>query len=256
VIPGWSNAQALLRYSSSRHESVPRNTSHTWFGTLQRPIRNAEIDEGSLRTLALSLQFQRESMPYGIGPAYAGRFDVERSLGGSIVENGGYTKIDGSIVWRIPTFYRRRLLPNALDFKLAAGTATGDLPRQRFGIIDGSTLLTTFGGLRTRDDRPYEGESYAAFIAEHSFRTILFERLGLDGLARHGWNVILTGGVARVWTSDSRAEALSTGIQKPNQLHTEIGLSFSGIFGLIRLDYARRLDSAGHRIGISVARMF
>ncbi|GMQ82156.1 MAG: DUF5686 and carboxypeptidase-like regulatory domain-containing protein [Rhodothermia bacterium] len=255
-IPWWRAASAQVTFSDSRHDNEIRNISRGLIGSPDVFIPNSEIDAGTLQSIFLRLSYQEDSVPFGIGGQYTARIDVERSVGGTIVEDGYYTRIGGVVVWRIPTFYRRRLLPNTLDFKLTAGTFSGHLPRQRWGTIDGSAILTTFGGLRTRRERPYEGESYVAFMAEHSFRTILFERLGLQRLVRYGWNLILTGAVARTWISDQRIGEYSDLAENPQTVHSELGVSLSGLFGLVRIDYTRRMDASGYSIGIAVARMF
>ena len=256
-IPGLNAATAQITLSDSRHRSEVRNISGAVFGTPSLIIPNAPIDEGSLQSVFLRLRYTGgDSVPYGIGGEYSVQFDVEQSLGGSIVEAGHFIQFSGALAWRIPTFYNRRFLPNTLDFKIVAGTYSGHLPRQRFGIVDGSAILATFGGLRTRKERPYEGESYAAFLAEHSFRTILFERLGLRKLVRYGWNIILTGAVAKTWVSDGRAADLSPAVEITENVHTELGISLSGLFGLVRIDYARRMDASGYTVGITVARIF
>ena len=255
-IPGWRAASAQVTFSDSRHDNEVRNISGGLVGTMDTVIPNGEIDEGTLQSIIFRFAYRGDSVPYGIGGQYTARLDVERSVGGTIVEDEHYTRISGAVVWRIPTFYRRRLLPNTLDFKVTAGTFAGHLPRQRWGTVDGSAILTTFGGLRTRRDRPYEGESYVSFMAEHSFRTILFERLGLQQLVRYGWNLILTGAVARTWISDARVGEYSGLEENPQTLHSELGVSLSGLFGLVRIDYTRRMDAPGYSIGIAVARMF
>ncbi len=39
-------------------------------------------------------------------------------------------------------------------------------------------------------------------------------------------------------------------------IHTEIGASLNSIFGVVRLDFAKRLDTTGFFIGFSVPRYF
>ena len=55
----------------------------------------------------------------------------------------------------------------------------------RVRTVDGSLgFFRPFGGLRTLDGYPYEGEKYLGLFWEHNFRTVPFEILGLRGLAR------------------------------------------------------------------------
>jgi len=39
-------------------------------------------------------------------------------------------------------------------------------------------------------------------------------------------------------------------------IHTEAGISLNSIFGIARLDFAKRLDASGFYIGFSVPRYF
>ena len=105
--------------------------------------------------------------------------------------------------WVFSTFYKRRLLPNTLDVGVKAGTFSGDLPYQKTGIVDGALgLISPYGILRAARGHPYEGEQYIALHAEHNFRTIPFELIGLQPLVERDIGLILFGGAVRTWGPD------------------------------------------------------
>jgi hypothetical protein len=137
------------------------------------------------------------------------------------------------------------------------GTSTGNLPLQRFGIVDGSfDAISPYTTLRTRKQRPYEGEHYFGFFWEHNFRTVPFELINFNFLVDHGIGIILYGGHGRSWISDERLSLLSFTPAYSNQFHNEIGLSINNIFSFVRVDTSYRLENKLFYVGVSLARFF
>ncbi|MEO0560258.1 MAG: carboxypeptidase regulatory-like domain-containing protein [Bacteroidota bacterium] len=162
-----------------------------------------------------------------------------------------YWRAEAVAQTRIVTFGRRRVLPAALDVRLSGGVAGGDVPVFRQFALEhavgtGPVGFTAFGALRSRTDAPEAGDRYAMLAWEHSFRTIPFEILGLDGLTRRAYNVILHGAHARTWDGPFAS----------TQTHHELGISLSGLVGGLRLDVTQRLDRPATVIGVGVARVF
>jgi hypothetical protein len=144
---------------------------------------------------------------------------------------------------RFETWLRRRFLPNVLDVKLIAGTATGTLPVYKTHVVDGSlSAFTPFGGLRTLRSAAYEANDILALHWEHHFRTVPFEWIGWDAAVDKGIGVIVFGSSAQTW--------------RPKRTHHEIGASISGLFSVMRVDVAYRLDQPGFFAGLSLARIF
>ena len=243
----WSVEYAERQYE----EEIARVTRGLIGGRL--PADENVSGDGDLNSVTVRIEYDGDSIPLGIGAEYSARIEVERDVTPMLGGAENFTRITGTLVWRIPTFFRRRLIPNSLDLKITGQTYSGSLPVQRNAIVDGSTLLSTFGGLRTRIGRPYEGGKVFSFMWEHSFRSVLFERLGWEAAARNNLNLIVHGGHARVWDS---GPASVYGRRSPGGFHHEIGWSISGIFGLLRLDFTHRLDEPDFRFGLSMARIF
>ncbi|MDZ7694894.1 MAG: hypothetical protein U5K69_27885 [Balneolaceae bacterium] len=129
------------------------------------------------------------------------------------------------------------------------------------GIIDVAVdHFSPFGTLKTRQQTPYVGEQYAMINAEHNFRSIPFEVLGLQQLVDWNWGLILFGGAGKTWISDERQQSVfdKTGYLLPvaDDLHLEAGISLNGLFGLFRVDFSQRLDQPAFMINVSVARIF
>jgi len=243
-------------FRSEKHASLPHTTNYDLLGT--SPLReNPVILEGDLQSLSATLVIGDSFNPLGLFGQNRIALSIEHSdpdfLGGDMA----FTRYDIAVDGRLPTFFRRRLLANTLDVRLTAGTSSGDLPPQRRGIVDGSLgIYSPFGGLRTLEGIPYMGDQYAAFFWEHNFRTVPFEILGLRSLAQDGYNLIVFGGHGRTWIADDAPFSLVSVPRVPDGFHHELGVSFSGIFRILRLDLAARLDEPGFAVGVSAARIF
>ncbi len=253
---GVAFSQPEVRFSlglqAERHASLQQKTSYDLVGRSARLRPNPPIDEGRHATFTAKLV---------VGDDFdvAGVFGRRRLALGFERNPGDYTRYTLDLVWRLETFYRRRLLPNTLDVRVAAGTATGTLLPQRFGIVDGALgVYTPFGALKTLGGVPYEGEEHLAFFWEHNFRTVPFELLGLRGLARRGYSLIVFGGHGRTWLRPEASDVPTLGYvpRVPDGFHHELGVSLSGLFGFFRLDAAARLDAPGFAVGVAAARIF
>lgn len=220
-----------------------------WHG-MRRP--NPLIEEGTLHAFRFDVGLNVSPNTYG----FSGNRQLQLSIevaDNAIGSDFSYTKFDAALSFNFETFFQRRLFANTLDLQLAAGTALGDLPLQRFGSIDGTkNRFTPFGSLRTRKYLPYTGSSYWLAVAEHNFRTVPFEILGLRSLVDRGWGVIVFAGAG--YTEASRD--FSDSIMMTDGVHSEAGISLNSIFGILRVDVAKRLDAPGAFVGISLPRYF
>lgn len=222
------------------------------FGNHDTRRENMAIEDGTLQSIRFDLGYNIGTQNYGFSGNRQIRLISEIS-DESVGSDFNFSKYTVKFDWNMNTFYQRRLFANTLDFHLTAGTSIGELPLQRFGAIDGSmNRFTPFGSLKTRESLPYEGNRYWLAIAEHNFRTIPFELMGLRYLVDKGWGLILFGGAGYADAVGNYPDTLLTS----DGIHSEVGISLNGIFGLARLDFAKRLDSPGSFIGFSVARYF
>lgn len=237
------------KHDSFEPETVFDNSLFNWHNTRRN---HPEIEEGRLRSAVLEIGYNLSSQDFGFAGKRQIRLiaEVSDDVFGSDFSFGRYSV---NLDWNFETFYQRRLFANTLDLHFSAGTYTGELPFQRFGAIDGSkNYFSPFGSLKTRSNLPYEGSEYWLITAEHNFRTIPFELLGIRMPVDKGWGLILFGGAgfSRASGSYPVQPMVSDGI------HTEIGVSMNSLFGIMRIDFAKRLDRPGSFIGFSVPRYF
>ncbi len=234
--------------------SIKAITAYDLFAKPGEPRPNPPVSERRLHAVALAGYYDLSGMTDSILPRFLMR---SASLG---IEYGklegirnAYIRLNGRISWEFDTFFSRRPFPNTLTIDLRGGTRFGDLPVHRFGTIPGSIgIMRRFGSLHTLIGRPYEGDRYIGFFWEHNFRTVPFELLGLQGLARKGYGVIVGGGHARTWVSPSPLVEQPDLHLFPEGMHHEITVSLNGVPGSFRVTFARRLDRPGHSIGIDL----
>lgn len=225
-------------------------------GFIQR--ENPMVDEGTDVFTELRIEYGSDDVPFSVIGNKYGAVAVRQGLEAM---NGDfdYTRITARLDWQFKTFYKRRFLPNTLDVRLLAGTYVNELPYHLWHGFDSSLgYFGPFGTFKTLGNLPIEAESMGAIHWEHNFRTIPFELIGLIGLARKGYGVIVHGSHG-VYKSDVSRSAFtllpgSNMSGHKGELH-EMGMSINGVFGLLRVDASKRLNGSGYFLGFSVARI-
>lgn len=256
-----ADLSARIAFSSFDHSPLQAVTAYDVFGKNRSLQLNPAIDEGMLNSIRFSAGYNlNEGYSYGVTGFRQIRVGMEQSadwLGSDF----DFTRYQASVFWSFSTFYQRRFLSNTLDVNITAGTHSGDLPLQKLAFVDGAMgVFSPFGSLKTIRNRPYEGEQYVSIVAEHNFRTIPFELLGLLWLADQNMGIIVFGGAARTWVSGSYKQSVLNEkgyvINNTGDVHLETGISLNGFLGLFRIDFAQRLDEPAFLINISLARLF
>lgn len=243
--------QARLDWRDEKHRSLASQTDFDLLGRTDGLRPNPTVDEGRMRRLDLQLSVGANATTFGLeGPRAAVSASYSDGWMGSDFD---YASIHGQATWRQPTFLRRRFIPNTLSVKLVGGAHTGDLPVQRFGILDVALgPLSPFGVLRGERGHPYVGESYAAMFWEHDFRTTPFEILRLWPLVKRGFGASVHGASGQTWISRSTRAALPLKPRWARKRHDEVGASLQFYF-FGKVDVTRRLDTDGWFVGVSVA---
>ncbi|MGH1363485.1 MAG: DUF5686 family protein [Calditrichia bacterium] len=256
-LPDALNTTLSFTYRQEDHSSLRKNTDYAFFDDTVIQRNNPNITEGDMRTLSTVLEYDDSYTPFGLVGEKGMRLEIEHS---SDVLNSDFdfTRYQAEIYWKIPTFLRRRILPNAIDVLVSAGKTTGTVPAQRLGAIDtGFEAFRPFGTFRSLRNQPLEGDEHLAIFWEHNFRTAPFELLGLNTLARKNWGILLHGASGRTWLTDETAQQLYFLPRVSEETHHEIGVSVNGVFGLFRVDFTQQLNgNVGSYFGIGAARFF
>lgn len=249
---------SLYRYES--HKSIGYKTSYDLLGSSMIQRNNPAINEGDLSSLTLIYERGEGAEAFGVIGADNVKFEIEQSFK-ILGSDWDYTRFNVDIYRRYSTFYKRRFIPNSLDLRLNAGTHIGDLPVQKNGTIDVSLgYFTPFGAFKSKRYVPYEGSSYLALHAEHNFRSIPFEAIGIPNAAKNGIGLIIFGGIGKTWMIEAQKIFLyNQSNYSPsitNDTHSELGISISNIFSLFRIDIAYNFNEAGIYPGIALSRLF
>jgi len=248
-----TDLEVALTWSREEYSSLVQRLNKSWMGIEMADQFNPGVDEGTLDRISLRVTRDWDFLRFPIGPQQRATLRIEKGLGGDVASGADYWRVEADVFMRIPTFFKRRLIPNALDLRVVGGHVWGDAPVQRLGTIDGSSSLTTFGAIKTIDQPPYVGGQWGLLAWEHTFRTVPFEWFDWRWAVERHWSVIVHG--AHGWSDQKRAIPLGyAGLN--GKWHHEAGISLSGLFTMFRLDAAWRLDSPGFRIGLSTARIF
>ena len=249
-----------LYYSTENHSSIDYKTNYNLRGNNRSSRINPSIEDGRLASVNIEIEGGSGKEALGVIEASNLYFGVEGSHN-ALGSDWNFARFELEIFQRIKTFYKRRLIPNVLDVKIYGGSFVGEIPIQRNGALDAALgIYSPFGVFKTKAFTPYEGASYASLYAEHNFRSIPLEVIGWNGAGKKGLSIIVFGGVGKTWES-SKQKVFIQGLpgnilSSTNGLHSEIGVSLSNIFSLIRLDLTYRLDTPGFYPGISLSRIF
>ncbi|WP_445665368.1 DUF5686 family protein [Fodinibius sp. AD559] len=261
IFSGWDfpyNLSMEMGFNHQNQTSLPTTTAYDILGNSNNFLLNPSIPEGTLKSIDITAGYNiNEAYNFGVTGQKKVQFAIEHSSD-ALGSDYEFTRYTGFVSWSFPTFYQRRFLANTLDFNIKGGTYSGDLPPQKWGIIDGTIGSTApYGVLKTIRNRPYQGQQYLSINAEHNFRTIPFELIGLQALADRNISFIIFGGMAKTWLQNDNFLSQS-GYQprQTNGTHWEIGASLNGILDLIRLDLATRIDQPAVLLNISIARLY
>ncbi len=246
-----------IQFSSKDDRSIMTTTESVYdyslFGLHQSRPANNEIWDGKLNLIQFELNLNRFQFNYGVSGSRAARLVIEHS-NSQLGSDFEYTSINISANWNLETLFSRRLFPNTFDLHLSAGHAMGEVPPQRLNITDGPMgRFSPFGTLKTISGGAYEGSTYWLITGEHNFRTIPFEIMGLRSLADQGMGIILFGGAGYSAVENNLYEFMPV---TSDGVHSEAGISLNSIFGILRIDFAKRLDAPGSYIGFSLPRFF
>lgn len=253
----FSDIDIEIRFNDQNDRSLAVQTEEIYdysiFGWHRARLPNRDIRTGRTRSIKIGIGVNRQDNDFGISGKRQLALSMEHS-GKALASDFNFTNFSIKADWNMETFFRRRVFSNTLDFHVSAGYLFGDQLPQKYGIIDGTLSgLSPFSVLKTRNNRPYEGGQFWLAAAEHNFRTVPFEWLGLTPLADRGIGIILFGGAGY---SDAEKNAAGFNPSVTDGIHGELGISINSIFSILRLDFAKRIDSHGQYIGISVPRYF
>ncbi len=226
----------IVELSSSQQTLLTKHTDYSILNKTVNKRENPAINPGRLNSVSMRFNWGELANTFGTVGQTGLTLQIEHSAPG-IGSDFAFTRFSGRMDLHLKTWYARYLFPNSLDICILAGDRIGKLPVQSLGILDSRLLaLAPFAAFKTLADEPFYGDRYVALHAEHNFRGMPWQWLGLTRLADKGVHILLHGGVGRTWL-DERAVLLP----ELNQWHAEAGLAVNGILTYLRCDFSMRL---------------
>jgi len=216
---------------------------------------NPAINEGQLNSIKFKIQYDDDYVPFGIFGQNRASLEIEHSTPDLFDSDFAFTNYRVSVDLMVRTFLTRRILPNTLNIHLSGGYSQGDLPLQRFGILDaGMGAFSPYGIFKSQQNRPIEGENFFGIYWEHHFRTVPFELLGIDWLVDQQIGLIVHGASGRTWISEKTLKTLNYKFNYQDSYRHEVGVSVNGLLQWFRVDFTQRLDKQDFAIGVSMLR--
>ena len=250
-------SRITLGYNIENHDNLAKSSDFNLLGRDVIQRENPILPAGNMRSLDVQLTAGEDFIPFGIIGQNHLTLQAEFCPSEILESDFNYQLYQVALDLRIPTFFRRRLLPNVFDIRLAAGTSSGSLPPQRFGTLDGALqIFAPFPSFKSLIGKAYEGEKYFGIFWEHNFRTLPFEIIGWRQLAQKNIGIILHGASGRTWIEEEHQENLSYQPVYQDRFHHEIGLSVNGLLNFFRIDFTQRLDKPEFYAGFSLSRLF
>ena len=234
-------------FHDAKHSSLDKQTDFNILGRDITQRLNPSIDEGRLRYIDFRFLFVKS-----LYKRVTAR--IEWSSADLLKSDFSYAKYELGFDWRVETFLKRRVHPNVLDVRVTAGTFTGDLPVQRFGVLDVWRPATSFGTFKHLSGYPYEGEKYVGVYWQHNFRSAPFEIFNMSYMRKNSFDIILHGGSGRTWISKKKLDTLQYDPHVLHKFYHEAGISLS-FYRLIRLDATKRLDKREFSVRVSMSRL-
>lgn len=254
---------AELNFKIEDGRSAQTNTEYDLLGSDITQPYNPAIFEGRIQSITLDWSIGEGPENMHVVPDNGAKFKAELS-NEAFGSDFNFSRFEFQFNRSIPTFLKRRFIPNKLDIIGFAAITLGDELPQRGSILETSQAeFTQFGTFRTFIGRPLIGTRAAWLHAEHNFQTAVFETLGLNFLVKKdiGFLVFAGSGVVAGQDFSNNGLFFTQDIIAPTErngaewIH-EAGFSVNKVFGLFRLNAGWSIPTGEFVPSFSVAKFF
>lgn len=241
--------EGRLTFISEKQEPLVNATYQSWFATAREYRVNPTAEDGMLRALRFDMRLGDEEVPLDLIPRDALELSIEHSSPSFMSSSFDYTLYRGDLTWHVRTFARRLLFAPSLRFHLGAGVGGRSLPPQRVFALDSrSSGYAPFGVLRGGAVKEFAGDRFVMLNAEHNFRSLPFQALGITFLHENNIEFILHGSLAQTWIGSASTSG---------GWYSEAGIGINRILELFRADLTWRLrDPKGVFFSLSMGNIF
>jgi len=263
---GFGSKRSLIKagFNFEDHSSVNKTSNCNTFDKSFKQRNNPAINEGNLNSVEIKYIYSElndipEFARHFIDISSFNKFEIsiEHSSSDYLNSSFDFTRYNFELSYTLKTFFKRRPDYNYLRTKILSSTFSGDLPLQKFTIIDGSIYsYAPFGIFKTLRDKPLEGEKRLALFWEYNFKSIPFELLGLKYFAKNKYEFLIHGASGRTWIGKERLQELNKFYQPfySDNTHNEVGasLKFKYKFITVIMDATHNLNSDRTYLGFSL----
>ncbi|MEL6820161.1 MAG: hypothetical protein AAFP70_00270, partial [Calditrichota bacterium] len=242
------------------NENVTRNRSFTWnrfFNSVLPLIGSGDYFD----------YYQREGFSAGVGFELPDKLNSTLQLTYNQEDHSPLKKNTDYALFDDDNLFRENPAVQSGDMRTLTAILQYDDEYTPFGFVgekglrlevehSGEALNSDFKFTRYSAQFYYQIPTFLAVFWEHSFRTTPFELIGLNQLARKNWTFLIHGASGRTWLSDKTRAKLGFTPIVSEEIHHELGASISGIFGLLRIDYTKRLNGSGSFLSFGATRFF
>lgn len=226
-----------VSFISEMEDSLSQRTNFSIFYQSRSFRGNIGAQQGRLHSLRLDVRLGAEAVPFDIVLENSLDISAEYSSPGVTGGDFDFTRLDGVLTLKIPTFAQSYLLKPGFRIRASAGASSGSLPVQRwFDLETAAASDAPFGVMRAAHIKEFSGTGYAAVTIEHNFRSIPFLALGVPFLYENSLELIIYGSAARTWARDIPVPNTTRGV------YGELGFSLSRILEILRVDFTWRLS--------------
>ncbi len=225
------NFSAKLEFITEEEKSLPELRYQSIFKSNRTPRINPVISEGSDRRLTTKIFLGKNPLEIKFIPE-DGLFAQVDFSNPSFASDFNYKRFSISGLINVKTFYDELFIAPYLQLILNAGIVTGNFGQQHlFSHATALGFYSPAGVIKGLNPYTYSGTEIIELHAEHNWRTIPFQSLGLDFISNLHLDFITGASVFKTWNNSTHT--ISAEMKKP---YWEIYAAISRILGVLRIN--------------------
>ncbi|MGE5496870.1 MAG: DUF5686 family protein [Syntrophothermus sp.] len=232
VRKNWKEfGEAGLRFLSEKQTSVSEINHQRIFNSRFGNRTNPAVKEGMDSRLSLNITTGEDPLSFQFMPRSGIAFTADISAK-ELGSDFSYTKFYTAGQIKFNTFYRELLFPPSMVVRAEAGIINGHYGVQHLLSPENHlAFISPFGVFRGVRPYEYAGNKMAAIHAEHNWRGIIFQRIGLKYLSELNYGITTGASALKMWNTSDISYGRSGG-----PVYWEVYSGVTGIIGIIKVE--------------------